>query len=69
MFMKYLEMNLSDESEAPLINFWHQVSTLTFTFTLIFINLIVERPVDFAKGEAFVIDSQLQLVQSSLSFI
>ena len=29
MFMKFLEMNLADENEAPLINFWHQVSELT----------------------------------------
>ncbi|KAL5262807.1 hypothetical protein ACHWQZ_G008261 [Mnemiopsis leidyi] len=28
LFMKYLEMNLSDEAEAPLINFWHQVEIM-----------------------------------------
>ncbi|XP_063680163.1 uncharacterized protein LOC134815549 [Bolinopsis microptera] len=28
MFMKFLEMNLADENEAPLINFWHQIEIM-----------------------------------------
>ena len=35
MFMKYLELNMAEDSETPLITFWHQVTMTGRSYIII----------------------------------